>query len=53
MNNVHLQRRIDKVKSDVDDIIGDLIAEVESLEDTIDDLSDKINMLEEERVNND
>ena len=53
MNNAHLQRRVDRVKSDIDYLINELVDEVESLENIVDDLSNKINMLEEERNNND
>ena len=53
MINVHLQRGVDRIKSDVDDLIDELVGEIESLEDAMDDLNDKINMLEEERDNND
>lgn len=53
MNNAHLQRRVDRVKSDIDDLINELVGKIESLEDAVDDLSDKINMLEEERDNDD
>jgi TolA-binding protein len=47
MKNIHLSRRVDKAKSDLEDIIEELILEVEELEDEIDNLNTTIEQMSE------
>lgn len=42
MNNTHLLRRVDFAKSNIYDVISELIAEIEELELEIDNLMKKI-----------
>ena len=47
MKNIHLSRRVDKAKNDLEDIIEELILEVEELEDEIDSLNITIEQMSE------
>ena len=50
MKNIHLSRRVDNAKSDLEGIIDALIEEVEELEDEIDSLNTTIEQMSE-RIN--
>ena len=47
MKNVNLQRSIDRLKSDFDSVIDELVAEIETLEDENCELNEKISELSE------
>lgn len=47
MKNIHLSRRVDNAKSDIEGIIDELIVEVEKLEDEIDSLNTTIEQMSE------
>ena len=47
MKNIHLSRRVDNAKSDLEGIIDELILEVEELEDEIDSLNTTIEQMSE------
>ena len=47
MKNIHLSRRVDNAKRDLEGIIDELIVEVEELEDKIDSLNITIEQMSE------
>ena len=48
MENRHLERQSDNIKSSIDSLITDLISEIEEKESIISQMTDKIESLEEE-----